>query len=149
MTPIEGVIIDSCCRIENERGYLQEIWRADSVGAHSVRQIYTTCTREGVVKAWYKHAIQVDSFFVLEGKMRIILIDDRPDPACRGATQEFLMSATQPRIITVPPGIWHGFQSLSGNLHILHANSHPFCFEGPDEMRMPPDSPGMPSWVER
>ena len=32
-----------------------------------------------VVKAWYKHALQVDSFFVLEGEMRLVLVDDRGD----------------------------------------------------------------------
>jgi dTDP-4-dehydrorhamnose 3,5-epimerase-like enzyme len=70
MKPIEGVIVDACRRVDNDRGYLQEIWRDDRDGASPVRQIYSTCTREGVVKAWYKHTMQVDSFFVLEGEMR-------------------------------------------------------------------------------
>ena len=149
MKPIEGVIVDACRRIDNDRGYLQEIWRDDRDGASPVRQIYTTCTREGVVKAWYKHAMQVDSFFVLEGEMRLVLVDDRPDAASRGAVGEFLLSAREPRLLTLPPGIWHGFRSLSGNLVVLHANSRPFHFEGPDEVRLAPDSPGMPSWEQR
>jgi dTDP-4-dehydrorhamnose 3,5-epimerase len=144
--PIEGVIVDSCRRFDNDRGYLQEIWRDDEDGASHVRQIYTTCTREGVVKAWYKHAKQVDTFFVLEGQMRLLLVDDRPDAVSRGAVEEFLLSAAEPRLLTLPPGIWHGFRSLSGNLVVLHANSRPYRFEEPDEMRLVLDSPGMPSW---
>jgi dTDP-4-dehydrorhamnose 3,5-epimerase-like enzyme len=62
---------------------------------------------------------------------------------------EFLLSAREPRLLTLPPGIWHGFRSLSGNLVVLHANSRPFRFEGPDEVRLSPDSPGMPSWEQR
>ncbi len=146
MKPIEGVIVDSCRRIDNERGYLQEIWREDRDGASPVRQIYTTCTREGVVKAWYKHAVQVDSFFVLEGEMRLVLVDDRPGVASQGTVAEYRLSAAEPRFLTLPPGIWHGFRSLAGDLVVLHANSRPFSMEGPDEVRLPLDSPGMPSW---
>jgi hypothetical protein len=48
---IDGVMLDPCRRVDNDRGYLQEIWREDREGSTPVRQLYTTCTREGVVKA--------------------------------------------------------------------------------------------------
>ena len=81
--------------------------------------------------------------------MRLVLVDDRPDAASRGAVEEYLLSAAAPRFLTLQPGIWHGFQSLRGDLVVLHANSRPFRFEGPDEVRLDPDSPGRPPWERR
>lgn len=146
MKPIDGVSFDLCRRIDNDRGYLQEIWRDDRAGASPVRQVYTTCTHEGVVKAWYKHLQQIDSFFVLAGEMRLLLVDDRPGSADRGVVGDYLLSDAEPRLLTLPPGIWHGFQSLRGDLVVLHANSRPFRFDGPDEVRLSPEDAGMPAW---
>lgn len=146
---LENLVLMPCRKLPNARGYLQEILRGDQAPGFAPGQVYVTCTHQGIVKAWYKHRIQFDTFFVLQGVMRLVLLDDRRESASYQRVQEIELRAEQPQLLKLPPGIWHGFQSLMGDLVVLHMNSQPFMFEQPDEERVGLDAPGMPAcWSE-
>lgn len=141
---IQDVSIESGKLIRNERGFLREITRDDQTDFFAVGQLYQTGTFEGVVKAWYKHHVQYDGLFVLAGVMKLVLIDDRPDSPTYKTIQEIVVSATDPAVVRVPPGVWHGFQSVEGDLVLLHLNSHPIQLDKPDEDRLPFDTVLLP-----
>ena len=60
MSTITGVEIVPLKKIENERGHLVEVQRADDVHYLGFGQTYVTCTLPGIVKAWYRHHRQFD-----------------------------------------------------------------------------------------
>ncbi len=143
---ISGLSLASCRQVTNERGYLQEIVRSDGESGFTPGQVYVTCTHQGIVKAWYKHAVQWDTFFVLSGALRMLLVDDRCESDSYQMVNEVILDSETPQLLKLPPGVWHGFKSLSGNLVLLHMNSHPYQFEQTDEVRRDLDTPGMPTF---
>jgi dTDP-4-dehydrorhamnose 3,5-epimerase len=60
------------------------------------------------------------------------------------------MTAEDPALIVIPPGVWHGFQARGpAPLVLLHLNDQPFDHLRTDEMRLPPDDPSIPyRWPE-
>jgi dTDP-4-dehydrorhamnose 3,5-epimerase len=141
---IKDVTIISGKLVTNERGFLREITRHDEPGFFPIAQLYQTCTREGVTKAWYKHASQFDAIFVLSGTMKMALWDERDDSMTKGVVQEIMISGEAPAMMRIPPGVWHGFRSMSGDLLLLHLNSHAYDLAEPDEERLPSDSDRIP-----
>ena len=141
---IQDVTIVSSKLVTNERGFLREITRHDQPGFFPIGQLYQTCTRQGVVKAWYKHRTQTDGIFVQAGSMKMVLCDDRDGSPTKGVVQEILIDEKAPALVRIPPGLWHGFKSMSGDLLLLHFNSHAFDFGTPDEERIPFDSARIP-----
>jgi dTDP-4-dehydrorhamnose 3,5-epimerase len=48
------------------------------------------------------------------------------------------MGEAAPKLVQIPPGIWHGFQAMGETEALaLHLNTEPFCFDAPDEERLP------------
>ena len=71
-----------------------------------------------------------------------MLQDDRPDSRTRGALMTIMASARKPRLIVVPPGVYHGWMSLEDDTQMVSTASHVYNHKKPDEMRIPPDAFG-------
>lgn len=143
-TNLSGAQIIPCRRVVNDRGFLQEICRSDEDGFFQIGQAYLTQTKQGVIKAWYLHRKQWDSFFTLQGKMKLALCDDRPSSPTYRLVESHELSSKEPHLIRIPPGVWHGFQAVGQDLLLLHMNSHPFQFHDTDEIRKDPYTPDIP-----
>ena len=141
---LKDVQLIPCKKIVNERGFLQEICREDEPGFFHIGQTYLTQTKTGIIKAWYLHKIQWDSIFVLNGTMRMALYDERPDSPTFQQVESYLITDSDPHIIRIPPGIWHGFQAIESDLLLLHMNSKAINFSQTDELRKDPHTPSIP-----
>tara|TARA_R110000851_G_scaffold94758_9_gene205786 strand:+ start:1447 stop:1854 length:408 start_codon:yes stop_codon:yes gene_type:complete len=67
--------------------------------------ISTVNSTEHVV-AWHKHNIQTDYWFCIKGSFKVGLATIE-----EGAKFEYL-SDKNPRVLEIPPGIYHGYQAL-------------------------------------
>jgi dTDP-4-dehydrorhamnose 3,5-epimerase len=145
---IEGVVVTDLKLLPSERGRLMEVQRADEADFPGFGQAYVTSTYPGVVKAWYRHSVQVDQIAVVTGLLKLVLYDDREGSASHGMVQEVVLGDVTPRLVRIPPGVWHGFQATGDReAFALHLNTVPFDPAGPDEERLPPDSDLIPySW---
>lgn len=141
--PIAGVSVTFPKRVVNEKGFLQEIYQT-AEGHFPVAQSYMTSTRAGITRAWYKHRKQWDALFPLAGRLTLVLIDDRADSATFGRLNDFVLDASEPAVVRFPPGIWHGFRPIGTDILLLHLTSDAFVLDEPDEVRLPPDAPGIP-----
>jgi dTDP-4-dehydrorhamnose 3,5-epimerase len=141
---IEGVTIAFGKLVTNERGFLREITRDNEPGFFRIGQLYQTCTRPGVVNAWYKHQEQFDGILLLSGTMHMVLCDDRPASPTYRLVQEIQMDELNPGLVRIPPGVWYGFQSLERDLILIHLNSHAQDPSAPDEERISSDSERIP-----
>lgn len=92
----------------------------------------------GIVKAWHRHKKQNDYFFVLLGNARVAL----HDPAA-GKTETHFIGEKNPKVLKIPPGIWHGYTVLGptpcGLLYYVDKKYDP---SDPDEERASWDSFG-------
>jgi dTDP-4-dehydrorhamnose 3,5-epimerase len=144
-SPIDGVVISPLKLLPNARGRLMEIMRTDDPDTISVEQVYLTSTYPGVVKAWYRHQQQVDQLASISGLVRLVLFDGREGSASYRSVQEIYLGELAPRLVRIPTGVWHGFQSVGiQEAFLLHLNSHRFDPVRPDEDRLPQDDPRIP-----
>jgi dTDP-4-dehydrorhamnose 3,5-epimerase len=142
---ISGVAVRDLKLLANERGRLMEIQRADEPDFPGFGQAYATSTYAGVIKAWYRHKTQVDQIVVITGLLKLVLYDDRDDSPTNGVVQEVVLGDLSPRLVRIPPGIWHGFRAIGGReAFVLHLNSVPYSPDSPDEERVSPDSDLIP-----
>jgi dTDP-4-dehydrorhamnose 3,5-epimerase len=142
---IEGVRTKDLICHPDERGRLWEILRADDEIFDTFGQVYVTTAHPGVVKAWHAHRLQTDFFTVLSGRARFVLYDMRPDSRTRGQLQEFLLGRDRLQLITIPPGVYHGFKCV-GEQEVMALNcpTRPYNAQEPDELRLLPDSDQIP-----
>ena len=142
---IEGVRTKELVCRPDERGRLWEILRADDDIFQQFGQVYVTTAYPGIVKAWHAHEHQTDFFTVLSGMAKFVLYDMRADSATRGQVQEFFLGRDHLKLITIPPGVYHGFKCI-GDREVVALNcpTRPYDHDRPDELRLPPDSDKIP-----
>ena len=74
-------------------------------------EIYFSKINHRAVKAWKKHKEMTLNLAVPVGAVRFIFFDDRNKSEV--SIQEIVVGELDYKLITVPPGIWFGFQGLS------------------------------------
>ena len=148
---IEGVHTKDLICHPDERGRLWEILRSDDDLFQHFGQVYVTTAYPGVVKAWHAHEHQTDFFTVLSGMAKFVLYDMREGSPTHGTLQEFFLGRDNLKLITIPPGVYHGFKCVSDHeVMALNCPTRPYNAQEPDELRLPTDTPQIPyDWAAK
>lgn len=142
---IDDVIITPLKKVVTPRGHLMETLRADDPHYPGFGQAYVTMTHVGVIKAWYRHRQQVDQIALIQGSVLLVLFDSRQESPTCGTVMELRISDDAPKMVQIPPGVWHGFRAMGQEqLFLLHLNSVPYNFANTDEERLADDDPAIP-----
>lgn len=142
---IDDVWVKDLRFIPDERGRLMEILRADDEGFRRFGQAYVTTTRPNVVKAWHLHKVQDDNFCCVSGMVKLVLYDARDDSPTKGTINEFFIGDHDPKLVRVPPGVYHGWKCVSdGEAMVLNLVTEPYNHEAPDEYRAAWNTPDIP-----
>ena len=146
---IEGVKIKQLKVIPDERGRVMEILRCDDNIFQKFGQVYLTTTYPGVVKAWHYHKIQTDNVVCIKGMIKIALYDARKKSKTYGEMNEFFIGEHNHILISIPPGVYHGWKCISETEAIvINIPTEPYNRKTPDEYRLPPDTPKIPyDWI--
>ncbi len=145
---IDGVWVKDLRFIPDERGRLIEILRSDEEGFVGFGQVYMTTTYPGVVKAWHLHKVQDDNFCCLKGTVKLVMYDARDESPTKGTINELFIGDHNPKLVRVPPGVYHGWKCVSEDeAIILNVPTEPYNHEAPDEYRAAWNTPDIPySW---
>jgi len=145
---IDGVWVKDLRFIPDERGRLIEILRSDEEGFVGFGQVYMTTTYPGVVKAWHLHKVQDDNFCCLKGTVKLVMYDSRDESPTKGTINELFIGDHNPKLVRVPPGVYHGWKCVSEDeAIILNVPTEPYNHEAPDEYRAAWNTPDIPySW---
>ncbi|MHB8833692.1 MAG: dTDP-4-dehydrorhamnose 3,5-epimerase family protein, partial [Desulfobacteria bacterium] len=111
---IDGVMVKQLRVLPDERGRLMEILREDDEIYMRFGQVYLTTGYPGVVKAWHYHKVQFDHFCVVKGMMKVALYDARDGSPTKGEVNEFFLGEHRPIVLRIPPLVYHGFKTISG-----------------------------------
>lgn len=147
---IHGVAVKPLRCLRDDRGFLMEILRADEPIFERFGQVYITCCRPGIAKAWHYHREQTDHFVCLRGRALVVLFDGREGSATRGQVQEFRLAGPpapedESLLVKIPPLVIHGFAALDGEeTHILNIPTQAYRHQASDEFRLPWNSPEVP-----
>jgi dTDP-4-dehydrorhamnose 3,5-epimerase-like enzyme len=90
------------------------------------------------VVAWHRHQKQTDHWFVIKGNLKVGLMDDAKN------VKWVYLSDNNRRVLSIPPGVWHGYMSLGEEETILmYYITSKYDEKNPDEERMTPEESGV------
>ena len=135
---IDGVSLKQLKVIPDERGRLLEIFRVSDNNIQPA-QVYMTTAYEGVVKdkhAFHMHNLQTDNMCCVKGKVKLVLVDVRPESKTKGEINEFEIGDGGYCLVTIPNKVLHAFKSLKGESLILNCIDNEYNRHDPDEFRV-------------
>jgi dTDP-4-dehydrorhamnose 3,5-epimerase len=130
---IDSVMCRKLNPIHDERGYLMEILRNDDPEFTIFGQTYITTSYNGVVKAWHLHNEQVDRICCVKGMIKLVTIKEMSDN--KYDVSELFIGEKNPCLVTIPPGIYHGWKAYDGDAIVMNITDIPYNREKPDEYR--------------
>jgi len=93
-------------------------------------QINYSTVNPGIIKAWHRHKMQDDYFFVLKGnaKVGIINLEGKPESYCIGENN--------PAVIHIRAGEWHGLTPIGNEpCGLMYYVTNRYDPSSPDEER--------------
>ena len=111
---IEGVVVRDLAVHGDERGRFIETYRREWVpGGREMIQANRADRQAGCIVGLHFHRKQADWWYVVEGTARVVLHDLRVGSPTDGETMSFDLTGEEPRGVYIPPGVAHGFASLT------------------------------------
>jgi dTDP-4-dehydrorhamnose 3,5-epimerase len=111
---IAGVVVRDLVVHGDERGRFIETYRKEWVpGAREMIQANRGDRQAGCVVGLHFHRKQADWWYVVEGTARVVLHDLRAGSPTEGETMCFDQTGDRPQGVYIPPGVAHGFASLT------------------------------------
>lgn len=119
---MENVKIRDLTVHKDDRGWLAEIFRPEDLNQTIKGQFCITTAYPGKVKANHYHKRKYEWYYVVKGKMRLVLKDMKT-----GEKEEMVLSDQEPKILHIGPNIAHGFKNIGDEmLYLLIYNDEPF-----------------------
>lgn len=121
---IDGVVIAKLEKYLDERGFLIETYRIDTLPESLHPQMsYVSYTESGIGRGPHEHESQTDIFaFLGPGNFKIYLWDNRNGKPSYGKRMVFFGGADIPILVIVPPGVIHGYKNISKNVRGMVIN---------------------------
>jgi len=128
----------------DDRGFFAEIIKNGEETFHEVKQTSYTETQPGVIKAFHWHKKQWDVWFVVRGMAQVVLHDLRADSSTKGETQVIYAGEDSPVLISIPPGVAHGYRVLGNQkVCLFYHTSEAYDPAEPDEERIDYNDPSI------
>ena len=140
-TKIDGLEIIPLEVNFDDRGYLFEIIHHYDMPKFGQVYIIGDPVR-GIIRAFHKHQELWDYFCIVKGSAKFVFVDDRKESKTYKEKETIILSEKSPKVIIIPPGIYHGWMSLEDNTAMISVASEVYNKENPDEIRISPDSFG-------
>ena len=129
---IEGVFIHNLRKIPDERGMIMHMLRCDDPHFEQFGEIYFSTAYPGVIKGWHEHTKQTQNYAVIQGMIKLVLYDNRPDSPTYKELMEIFTGEDNYQLIRIPTGVINGYKAIGTKTAIV-ANCATLAHE-PDEM---------------
>lgn len=140
---IEGVKIISLKKICDERGMIMHMLKCSDPHFEQFGEIYFSAAYPGVVKGWHEHTKQVQFYAVIQGMVKLVLYDNRPNSPSHKELMEIFIGEDNYQLVRIPAGVINGYKAIGTETAIL-ANCATLPHQ-PDEMiRYDPHSDKVP-----
>ncbi len=116
---IEGVILTPLKQIFHPKGNILHAMKKSDPGFNGFGEAYFSTIIAGDIKGWKKHLRMTMNLVVPVGKIRFVIYDDRKDSRSSGKFFTVTIDSENYQRLTVPPGVWMGFQGLGKDLNLL------------------------------
>ncbi len=134
-TALDGVIEIEFERIEDDRGHFARTWSRDAFEAHGLAGDFVQCNtsfnhQRGTLRGLH---FQVDPhqeaklIRCTRGRVFDVAVDVRADHPTRGDWCAVELSADDGRMLFIPGGFAHGFQTLDDASEVFYQMSAPYA----------------------
>jgi len=110
---IDDVLVRPLRTVVDGRGKVLQMLRVDSPEFIRFGEIYFSVVNPGCIKAWKRHRRMTQNLAVPVGRLRVVIFDPRADSESFKALKIIESGEDDYALITIPPGLWYGFQALS------------------------------------
>lgn len=133
---IEGVQVVNILSHNDERGYFREVFRFSEMFPDiSIGQLSHSMAKAGVVKGWHGHKYQSQWNYLVCGKLKVALYDNRPSSPSYQEKMELAIDNSKGLIgYFFPPGVLHGYRCIEGPMNIIYVTSGTYDLD--DEIRI-------------
>jgi dTDP-4-dehydrorhamnose 3,5-epimerase len=120
---LDNILVTPLKRITTEGGDVMHALKKSDNGFNGFGEVYFSWIEQGAIKAWKFHKRMTLNFVVPVGEIHFIFyyeasIAEQKSEPCNEFRSEKLGNKHYSRI-TVPPGIWFGFQGLASGSSLL------------------------------
>lgn len=140
---IDGVHIYPLRRIQDERGVVMHMLRADAPHFEGFGEIYFSMIYPEIIKGWHVHSRMTINYAVVDGNIKLVLYDQRPESKTHGMIQEIVFGQINYQLVRVPPGVVNGFTAVGGQRAIV-ANCASVPHDPAEITRIDPFTPTIP-----
>ncbi len=116
---IEGVLINKLKQIPDERGAIYHMLRRDNDHFIEFGEIYFSIAFPGIIKGWHEHTKQIQNYAVIDGKIKLVLFDNRSDSKTFKQINEIFLGEENYSLVTIPTGIITAYKCISKKNSIL------------------------------
>jgi dTDP-4-dehydrorhamnose 3,5-epimerase len=106
---IDEIIVTPLKRISVLGGDVMHAMKKTDAGFAGFGESYFSWVEHGVIKAWKKHTLMTLNLVVPVGEVRFVFVSQEDSQQVR---EESIGNGNYARI-TVPPGLWFGFQGVA------------------------------------
>lgn len=133
-TPIENLFAFSTLKIEDDRGYLSRLFCADELRPYGwlspiIQANFTRTLKKGTIRGFhFQHPPVAEFKYIrcLSGQVFDVALDLRSGSNTFLKTHAQILSEDNNTSFLIPPGVAHGFQSLTDNVELLYFHSQQY-----------------------
>ena len=140
---IEGVEIIPLRRIQDERGMVMHMLKRTDPHFEEFGEIYFSVINPGAIKAWHLHSRMTINYAVVQGNIKLVVFDQRPESKTHGQLQEIYCGQVNYNLVRVPPGVVNGFTAIGG-VGAIVANCANIPHDPTEITRIDPFTPTIP-----
>ena len=124
----------------DEQGYLFETLRQDDeLFDGKFGQVLVSVLYPGVIKGLHRHSKQTDYTTCIKGNIKYVVAKEKAGGSREADFKTFVVGETNPILIKIPPGYWHGYMVLGGEKAIiLHTMDKTYNPQEPDTDEISP-----------
>jgi len=116
---LDGMIKTDLKIIEADSGSIYHGLKNIDNGFKKFGEVYFSSIKKNTIRAWKQHKQMTLNLIVPVGKVRFRFFDDRKKSNTFNKTFKIVLSQKPYFRLTVPPGIWYGFQGISDGLNLI------------------------------
>jgi dTDP-4-dehydrorhamnose 3,5-epimerase len=140
-TRIPGAFVIDPERIEDERGFFARTWCEETFRARGLRTRLVQCSlscnrKKGTLRGMHWQAPphpEAKLVRCTRGAIHDVILDLRPESPAYKRWEAVILTADNGRMLYVPEGVAHGFQTLADDTEVFYQMSeahHPECARG-------------------
>jgi len=100
--------------------------------------LYQFTISAGHIRGWVVHYLQEDRVFVSQGKVKVVLFDDRPNSPTYKMVNEIFLSEHNRALLTYPAHVYHAYENIgSSDALLINFPTRPYDHANPDKYRLP------------